>query len=197
MLLTERLRNTPVILGSKSPRRKKLLEDMGVNFDVVVREIEEAILPNANAIEIVEYIACNKLKQFDGDFDKSLVITADTIVVYGDDILGKPRNKQEAQSMLETLQGTQHRVLTAVALAYQSERLSFVEETIVELFPLSSKEIEFYIDNFSPFDKAGAYGIQEWIGFVGVKSIQGAYENVVGLPTARLYQELKKLLFKD
>lgn len=197
MLLTERLRNTPVILGSKSPRRKKLLEDMGVNFDVVVREIEEAIFPNANAVEIVEYIACNKLKQFDGDFDKSLVITADTIVVYGDDILGKPRNKQEAQSMLETLQGTQHRVLTAVALAYQSERLSFVEETIVELFPLSSKEIEFYIDNFSPFDKAGAYGIQEWIGFVGVKSIQGAYENVVGLPTARLYQELKKLLFKD
>ncbi|MCY4778179.1 Maf family protein [Sphingobacterium sp. UT-1RO-CII-1] len=194
MLLIELLRNIPVILGSQSPRRKKLLEDIGVNFDVVVRETEEEILPNANAFEIVEYIACNKLKQFDGDFDTSLVITADTVVAYREDILGKPRDKQEAQYMLEALQGAEHRVLTAVAFAYQGERLSFVEETIVELFPLSSKEIEFYIDNFSPFDKAGAYGIQEWIGFVGVKSIRGSYDNVVGLPVARLYQELKNLL---
>src|SRR5690606_26030286 len=144
--------------------------------------------------EIVKHIAIQKMQGFDRTaFHDTLVITADTVVVCQSDILGKPRNEEEAFQMLHKLQGDKHTVLTAVALQYQGELHAFVEETQVEFYPLTEEEIRFYIENYRPFDKAGSYGIQEWIGFIGIKSITGSYENVVGLPTARLYQEMKKL----
>src|SRR5690606_21684938 len=141
-----------------------------------------------------EHIAINKIKAFDNvAFSDKLVITADRVVVCGTDMLGKPRDAAEAVEMLSRLQGGSDKVRTAVALQYQGELRAFVEETAVTFYSLSAEEIHYYIDRHRPFDKAGSYGIQEWIGFIGISSITGSYENVVGLPTARLYQEVKKL----
>lgn len=194
LALSKRLNNIPIILGSQSPRRKELLKQLGLNFEVVVKKTAEDFQMEEEVFEIVAHIALAKLKQFDTrEFRDSLVITADTIVVYEGQVLGKPKDAEEAAEMLSLLQGAQHKVLTAVAFSFQGKQSSFVEETTVDLYPLSKEEIDFYIDEFRPFDKAGSYGIQEWIGFVGVKAIHGSYENVVGLPTARLYQELKAL----
>ena len=193
-MLIERFKNIPIILGSQSPRRKELLAKLGFDFEVVVKETDENFDAQQSPREIVEHIAVNKVKAFDNvAFSDKLVITADTVVVCGTDILGKPRNAAEAFEMLNRLQGGSHKVLTAVALQYQGELSAFVEETAVTFYPLSAAEIHYYIDRYRPFDKAGSYGIQEWIGFIGIRSITGSYENVVGLPTARLYQEMKRI----
>jgi|SRR5690606_4498631 len=193
-MLLNKFKDIPIILGSQSPRRKELLQKMGFDFQVIVKETDEHFDKQQSAREVVEYIAINKIQGFDSaSFHDTLVITADTIVVHQDEILGKPHDEKEAFEMLDKLQGAHHVVLTAVALQYQGKRHSFVEETLVEFYPLSAEEIIFYMENYRPFDKAGSYGIQEWIGFIGIKSITGSYENVVGLPTARLYQEMKKL----
>lgn len=193
-MLIERFKNIPIILGSQSPRRKELLAKLGFDFEVVVKETDETFDAQQSPREIVEHIAVNKVKAFDNvAFSDKLVITADTVVVCGTDILGKPRNAAEAFEMLNRLQGGSHKVLTAVALQYQGELSAFVEETAVTFYPLSAAEIHYYIDRYRPFDKAGSYGIQEWIGFIGIRSITGSYENVVGLPTARLYQEMKRI----
>lgn len=189
-----KFKNIPIILGSQSPRRKELLGKMGFDFQVIVKETDEGYGELQSPQEIVKYIATNKILGFDDVlFRDTLVITADTIVVHKDEVLGKPRDHKEALETLTTLQGNRHLVLTGVALQYQGRRHCFVEETTVEFYPLSTEEILFYVERYHPFDKAGSYGIQEWIGLVGIKSITGAYENVVGLPTARLYQEMKKL----
>lgn len=193
-MLIEKFKGVPIILGSQSPRRKELLQKMGFDFQVIVKETDEHFDEQQSPQEVVEHIAVNKIIGFDSvSFHDTLVITADTVVVCQGDILGKPCDEKEAFQMLNKLQGGSHTVLTAVALQYQGKIHSFVEETLVEFYPLSEQEIFFYIENYRPFDKAGSYGIQEWIGFVGIKSITGSYENVVGLPTARLYQEMKKL----
>ncbi|HLT88601.1 MAG TPA: Maf family protein [Sphingobacterium sp.] len=193
-MLLSKFKNIPIILGSQSPRRKELLQKMGFDFQVIVKETDEHFDGQQSPQEVVEHIARNKILGFDSiSFHDTLVITADTIVVCRGDILGKPRDTQEAFQMLNRLQGDSHTVLTAVALRYQGKLYSFVEETLVEFYPLSEQEILFYLENYRPFDKAGSYGIQEWIGFIGIKSITGSYENVVGLPTARLYQEMKKI----
>lgn len=188
------LKDIPIILGSQSPRRKELLQKMGFDFQVIVKETDEHFDEQQSPQEIVKHIAVNKILGFDSiSFHDALVITADTVVVCRGNILGKPRDEKEAFQMLNQLQGDSHTVLTAVALQYQGKLHSFVEETRVAFYPLSEQEILFYLENYRPFDKAGSYGIQEWIGFIGIKSITGSYENVVGLPTARLYQEMKKL----
>lgn len=193
-MLIERFKNIPIILGSQSPRRKELLAKLGFDFEVVVKETDENFDAQQSPQEIVEHIAVNKVKAFDNvAFSDKLVITADTVVVCGTDILGKPRDAAEAFEMLSRLQGGSHKVLTAVALQYQGELRAFVEETAVTFYSLSAAEIHYYIDRHRPFDKAGSYGIQEWIGFIGIRSITGSYENVVGLPTARLYQEMKRI----
>lgn len=193
-MLLNKFDNIPIILGSQSPRRKELLQKMGFDFQVVVKETDEQFDAQQSPHEIVEHIATNKILGFDKiSFHDILVITADTVVVCRGEILGKPRNEKEAFRMLNNLQGDSHTVLTAVALQYHGKRHSFVEETGVTFYPLSEQEIHFYLETYRPFDKAGSYGIQEWIGFIGIKSITGSYENVVGLPTARLYQEMKKL----
>ncbi|MBD1433864.1 septum formation protein Maf [Sphingobacterium sp. DN00404] len=193
-MLLNKFKNISIILGSQSPRRKELLQKMGFDFQVVVKETDERFDVQQSPHEIVEHIAIHKMLGFDRRlFHDTLIITADTIVVYNDEVLGKPRDEKEAFQMLYKLQGDSHVVLTAVALQYQGKLHSFIEETQVTFDPLSEAEILFYLENYRPFDKAGSYGIQEWIGFVGIKSITGSYENVVGLPTARLYQEMKKL----
>ncbi len=190
------LDNIQVVLGSKSPRRKELLERLGIDFQIVVFETDEIIDFNLTHKDIVIDIAQKKLARFVGnEFFESLVIAADTVVVHQGTILGKPRDADNAFDVLKSLQGNKHIVYTAVAVAYHGKTHSFVEETIVEFYPLSDEEIHHYINYHLPLDKAGAYGIQDWIGLIGIKGIEGSYENVVGLPTARLYQELKKILF--
>lgn len=193
-MMLENLKNKTVILGSQSPRRKQLLSGLGIEFEVEVRETDEYVDPNLSAIEAVRQIALQKVKAF---VDKSdcLVICADTVVVStAGEILGKPKTATEAMQTLENLSGKKHLVITAVATQWQGIVHSFVETTTVYFHVLDRDEIDYYVTNFSPLDKAGSYGIQEWIGLIGIEKIEGEYNNVVGLPTARLYQELKKLI---
>ena len=192
-MVQDKLKDISIILGSKSPRRKELLASMDIAFEVEVKETDESYDPTLSAVEIVKYIAENKLSAFDRElyFDK-LLICADTIVVDEQgDVLGKPADLEEAKAVIKRLAGKSHLVYTAVALAYQDQKVSFVEETTVWLNQLSNEEIDYYVERYKPLDKAGSYGIQEWIGRVGINKIIGSYENVIGLPTARLQQEVK------
>lgn len=192
--MLKNLKNRTIILGSQSPRRKQLLAGLGLTFEVDVRETEEYVDPNLSAAEVVRQIAICKAEAF-GHKDDCLVICADTIVVSDKgEILGKPKDEQEARATLTNLSGKKHLVLTAVAISWEGKISSFVETTTVYFYELDADEIDHYVTKFSPLDKAGSYGIQEWIGLIAVKKIEGEYNNVVGLPTAKLYQELKKLM---
>lgn len=191
----KRLGGVEIVLGSQSPRRQELLREMGFDFEVVVKAVDESFETGSSPNEIVEQIAVRKVEAFsDPVYNNKLIITADTVVVYQSNIYGKPRDHEDAVRMLTAFQGNKHQVLTAVAIAYKGRQYSFVEETLVEFYPLSAEEILYYLTNYAPYDKAGSYGIQEWIGTISVKSISGSFENVMGLPTARLYQELKSFL---
>ncbi|HCU46524.1 Maf family protein [Sphingobacterium faecium] len=188
------LKQKNIILGSQSPRRSQLLKELGLNFEVIVRETDEVVDSKLNARDVVCAIAQKKAEAFGNDFIDAYVITADTIVVTSaQDILGKPKSRDEAFQVLKIMSGDIHEVITAVCILNKGKITTFSESTEVEFYPLSDKEIMYYIDRYEPYDKAGSYGIQEWIGRIGIKSIKGEYTNVVGLPTARLYQELKKL----
>lgn len=193
-MVTEIFGDIRVVLGSQSPRRKELLARMAIDFQVVVKETDESYDPSLSSEDIVRHIALAKMDGFEGaEFDDALIITADTVVVFEDRVLGKPVDEDEAIATLLALQGRKHRVLTAVVLKYKGQKHCFVEETVVQFFPLTEEEVSFYVRQYLPLDKAGSYGIQEWIGLIGIQSISGSYENVVGLPTARLYQEMKQL----
>ena len=184
-----------LILGSNSPRRKELLALLGFQFDVIVKETDEQYDALWEPEAIVSYIAQQKLKAFTAaERLGKMIITADTIVVDKGRILGKPRSLAEAKATIASFSGCKHQVLTAVSIAYQGQETTFVETTDVEFADLNAAEIAFYVEQFQPLDKAGSYGIQEWIGYAAIKRIEGSYENVVGLPTARLYQEIKKCL---
>lgn len=192
-MMLENLHNKAIILGSQSPRRKQLLADLGITFKVEVRETDEYVNPNLSPAEAVRQIALQKAEAFAGQGER-LVICADTIVVSdAGDILGKPKSTAEAKQTLARLSGQRHDVMTAVALLWQGKVHSFVETTTVFFYALDQDEIDYYVSTFLPLDKAGSYGIQEWIGLIGIEKIEGEYNNVVGLPTARLYQELKKI----
>lgn len=182
-----------LILASKSPRRQELLKGLGLEFEIRTKEVEEVFPPALFKEEIPLYLSNLKAKAFESELkENELVITSDTIVWNENKQLGKPKDRAEAIEMLQSLSGKQHEVITAVTLMTQAKTHSFCEITNVFFKELSLSEIEFYIDNFQPYDKAGSYGIQEWIGFVGIPKIEGDYFNVVGLPLFRLNEELKK-----
>lgn len=192
--MLKNLENRTIILGSQSPRRKQLLAGLGLTFEVDVRETAEYVDPNLSAAEVVRQIAICKAEAF-ADKKDCLVICADTIVVSDKgEILGKPKDEQEARETLTNLSGQKHVVLTAVAISWEGKMSTFVETTTVYFYELELDEIDHYVTQFSPLDKAVSYGIQEWIGLIAIKKIEGEYNNVVGLPTAKLYQELKKLM---
>ena len=195
-MLLNKIKDIKVILGSQSPRRKELLASLDIEFDVVVKSIDESIPSSVPPTQAAEYIALRKLAVFnDNVTEDTLVITADTVVVDEDgNTLGKPASPEEAVEVLQSLSGQTHTVYTGVALYYKGQSQSFTEETRVHFAELHTDEIDYYVQKYNPFDKAGAYGIQEWIGRVAVKSIEGSYENVMGLPTVRLYQEIKELI---
>lgn len=181
----------PLLLASQSPRRQQLLRDLGFEFEVLVRDVAEDIpedlAPRAAAVVISE----QKAKAYDDLSPDFLVITADTIVSIEGEILGKPKDSDDAFRMLRKLAGRTHEVITGVTMFHKGKFRSFAEETRVRFRNLTDEEIRFYIAKYEPFDKAGAYGIQDWIGMMGISGIDGDYYNVMGLPLARLYQELQ------
>lgn len=182
---------TRLILASKSPRRQELLKGMGLDFEVVLREVDENFPSGMSPEEAVRYIAEKKAKAFADLAQKAVILAADTIVVVDGDILGKPADQTEAIAFLHRLSGREHRVMTACALLHGERLHSFVETTLVRFSQLEEEEISRYVHSGQAMDKAGAYGIQEWIGLIGIETIQGSYPNVVGLPTAALYKALK------
>nr|WP_320120553.1 Maf-like protein [uncultured Marinifilum sp.] len=187
------LKDYQLILASQSPRRHQMLKELGVSFEIKTKEVEEIYPENMEPEKVPVYLAELKASAFKSDFkNNELVITADTIVCVDNCILGKPKDREDAVKMLKALSGRSHQVISGVCLMNREKKVSFATTTDVHFKVLSDKEINYYIDNFKPFDKAGAYGIQEWIGFIGIDGIEGSYFNVVGLPIQRLYQELSK-----
>lgn len=179
-----------IILASNSPRRNELLGGLGVDFEVkVMKCVDEAYPDTLPAKDVAEYISREKASVYDVA-DDELVITADTVVIVGDDILGKPKDADDAHRMLREISGRTHQVVTGVCLTTAKEQRSFSVVTDVTFKQLSDEEIDFYIRNHRPYDKAGAYGIQEWIGYIGVTGLNGSYYNVMGFPVQRVYEEL-------
>lgn len=182
-----------IILASKSPRRQELLKTMGLKFRVELHEVDESFPVSLTPEEAALFIAEKKAKAFDQIVQDEVVITADTIVAIDNEILGKPSDEQDGIRMLNLLSGKVHDVITGVAISYKDQFYSFTDITKVEFRVLKLEEMAFYIKHYKPFDKAGAYGIQEWIGVTAIKKIDGSYTNVVGLPTEKLYEYLLKI----
>lgn len=189
-----------IILASQSPRRKQLLEWAEVPFEVVVRNTDETYPAGLAVEEIPVHIARQKaveVNNFTNDVShrshNKTILAADTVVVLDSKIIGKPQNRQDAVSILTSLSGRTHRVITGVVMLHAQGETSFADITLVEFHPLTCKQIEFYVDKYKPFDKAGAYAIQEWIGVTGIKSVNGDFYNVMGLPVSRVVQELYRL----
>ena len=190
-----------LLLASQSPRRQELLAKLGYPIEIVKNKVDEHVSPDVPADRVAEHLARRKaLAGYPVSHlaDDEVLVTADTVVVLDGRVLGKPASHEEASAMLHSLSGRSHEVYTGVGLTTRHESChSFTEKTTVHFRPLEDKEIEYYIDHYHPYDKAGAYGIQEWIGMVGVSRIEGCYYNVMGLPVARLYEELKHLMSKS
>ena len=188
-----------IILASNSPRRKELLAGLDVQFEVrIIPGIDESYPDTLPTMEIAEYIAQKKAKAYRETMaDDELIITADTIVVLDDKVLGKPKDAEEARCMLHALSGKTHQVVTGVVLTTKELQKHFSVVSNVTFKTLSDNEIDYYVDTYKPMDKAGAYGIQEWIGYVGVTRLEGSYFNVMGLPVQRIYEAMKEFSICD
>lgn len=193
--MLDNLRNYKIILASGSPRRKELLGGLGIDYTIrILPDVDESYPETLKGEEIPLYIAREKADAYRLSIQPDeLIITADTIVWLDDNVLGKPTDEFQAKQMLHSLSGKTHHVITGVCITTKQFQRSFTVTTEVTFSPLSEEEISYYVNNFHPLDKAGAYGIQEWIGLVGVRSIKGSYFNVMGLPVQRLYKELAKI----
>lgn len=181
-----------LILASNSPRRQELLRLTGFDFEVFVRDFDEHFPSNIPSHDVAEYLAKEKNRYYRSLLGDQLVITADTTVVLGYEVLNKPINEAQAFEMLSKLSNNTHEVISGVSISALEKEFSFSDITKVHFDKLTDEEIRHYIENYKPFDKAGAYGIQEWIGMTKISSIQGSYYNVMGLPTHKVYQVLKK-----
>ncbi len=187
------LKKHTLILASGSPRRAELLQQAGFMFTVIKNDIDESYPANLDVTKVAEYLSSAKAdgaKEFIKT-DNSVVIAADSVVIIDGEIIGKPVNRADAERILRKLSGRAHVVITGVTLLSKHKRVTFSESASVHFYRLTDEEIDFYISNFSPMDKAGAYGIQDWIGLCRVRSITGNFSNIMGLPVSRLYNELK------
>ena len=188
-----KLADKKIILASNSPRRQELLKALGVEFTVKVHPVDETVPADLPADYAAAYLSKLKAESFPTPLaENEILITADTIVIVKDKILGKPNSDMEAFDMIRSLSGTTHRVMTAVTMKDLKRQITLEDEAKVTFRFLEEDEIWYYVRNFKPFDKAGAYGIQEWIGFVGVTGIEGSYFTVMGFPQHLVYQQLKK-----
>lgn len=184
-----------LLLASRSPRRRQLLAQLGVPLEFVDIEADEHLARPVPAPLVAEQTALLKAQAYSTPLvPHQVLVTADTVVVHRDQVLGKPHSRDEALDMLRNLSGDVHQVYTGVCLRTHNASRLFTERTDVHFLPLSQAEMEYYVDSFQPYDKAGSYGIQEWIGMVAISSIEGCYYNVMGLPVARLYHELESLV---
>lgn len=188
-----RLSEYKIILASNSPRRKELLSGLDLEYEVsTLPDIDETYPDNLEGEEIALYIANKKAEAYKNLLkDNTLLITADTIVLLKNKVYGKPNNEEDAKQMLKELSGNTHRVVTGVCILTKTKQKSFAVTSEVRFTDLSESEIEYYVSKYKPLDKAGAYGIQEWIGYIGIEHISGSYFNVMGLPVQRLYRELQ------
>ena len=185
------LGNIKLILASKSPRRYDLLKGMGLDFEVRAKNTEENFPSSIPLSEVAGYLSELKAKAFQGEIgNNEIILTSDTVVILNGEFLGKPRDRNEAQQMLRKLSGNEHQVITGISLYSNEKCITKQDITRVFFKELTDREINFYIDHYQPFDKAGAYGIQEWIGYIGVQKIEGSFFNVMGLPVHLVYQIL-------
>ena len=195
-MLKKLLNNYRLVLASNSPRRKQLLNGLDLEFEVITYpDIDESFPEILKGSEIASYLSKQKAKYYNNLLDKTtLVITADTIVWFDNKVLNKPDNRDMAIQMLSQLSGKMHVVYTGVSISSMDDQITFCSETKVWFKDLKQADIEYYVDHYKPFDKAGAYGAQEWIGYVAIQKIEGSYFNVMGLPVQQLYSELEKFL---
>lgn len=182
----------PIVLASQSPRRKQLLEWAEVPFEVIVQSTDESFPAHLPVDEVPVYIARQKAVAVRKLKKESIIIAADTIVVLGNEVIGKPNDREHAIDILSRLSGQKHQVITGVVITSDEKEIAFADITDVWFHELTQEQIAFYVDKYKPYDKAGAYAIQEWIGVTGIKSIRGDFYNVMGLPVSRVVQELKK-----
>jgi septum formation protein len=193
-MLKNKLKKYSLILASGSPRRQQFLKDLDLDFEIRLKEIEEIYPPELKAAEITNYLAELKANAFEDELkDNEILITSDTIVWHRGEALGKPKDEKDAFLILKSLSNTTHQVITSVCFKTNKESTLLHEITQVTFNELSDESIHYYLENYKPYDKAGAYGIQEWIGFIGVSKIEGSYANVMGMPTDKVYNYLLKL----
>lgn len=190
------IKNYKLILASASPRRQQLMKDAGLTFEVRLKKIVEDYPKDLPLEKVPEYLSKVKAEAFREELQPDeVLVTADTVVCIHGKILGKPANRVEAIGMLQELSGNRHLVVTGVSVTTKTKQISFSALTNVFFKELSDEEIEYYVDLYKPFDKAGAYGIQEWIGYIGIERIEGSFYNVMGLPVQKLYETLRMLQF--
>ena len=185
-------RFTNLILASGSPRRKQLLEAVGFEFEVKTIEFDEVFPNDMDVDKVAEYLAIEKNKAHRKAFGEGTIITADTVVIFSGNILGKPKDEKEAKKVIKILSGKIHKVMSGVCISSSKKSISFASTTEVKFHNLTDDEIAYYVDNHRPLDKAGSYGIQDWVGLIGVEWIKGSYYNVVGLPVDQVYQVLRE-----
>ena len=193
-MLKDKLKGKHIILGSGSPRRKFFLEELGLDFEIRIKSIDEHFPARLKGAEISEYLAVLKAEPFWDELrPEDVLITADTIVWSDGEALNKPENPEEARDMLRKLSGAEHEVISSVAITTVATQDLVTESTLVKFKVLENEEIDYYVENYKPFDKAGSYGIQEWIGFVGIEWIKGSYFNVMGFPVQKFYERIREL----
>ena len=193
-MLKEKLKKYTLILASGSPRRQQFFKDLDLDFEIRLKEIKEIYPPGLKAVEITDYLAKLKANAFEGDLKTNeILVTSDTIVWHENKALGKPKNAQEAFEMIKSMSNKTHEVITSVCFKTNSASVLLNDITKVTFNELSDEAILYYIENYKPYDKAGAYGIQEWFGFMAVAKVEGSYTNVMGLPTAKVYKYLSTL----
>ena len=186
-----------IILGSKSPRRQALIKELGFPFEVRTKEVDETYPDSILAVEVAPYLAKIKAQPLiDTLQENEILLTSDTVVVFEDEILGKPKDKDEAFRMVQRLSGNQHEVITGVNLVSKKKEVNFSTSTKVFFSRLTEEQINYYIERYQPFDKAGSYGIQEWIGMIGIEKIEGCFYNVMGLPVHDVYEKINNIFMK-
>lgn len=192
-MLREKLKNYTIILASGSPRRQQFLKDLDIDFIINTKPVDEIYPLHLKGAEITDFLADLKSKAFSELNDNDVLITSDTIVWHKEKALGKPKDRDDAIKMLQSLSNKTHEVITSLSIKTKQTQKIINDTTLVSFKKLTDEEINYYIDTYKPYDKAGAYGIQEWIGFIGINKIEGSYYNVAGLPVHKLYDELLQL----
>ena len=193
-MLTHKLANYSIILASGSPRRQQFFKDLDLDFEIRLKDVEEIYPPELKAEEITNYLAELKANAFEGELNENeILITSDTIVWHNDKALGKPKDKEDAFAILKSLSNATHEVITSVCFKTKNKTELISEITKVTFNTLTDAVIDYYLEHYKPYDKAGAYGIQEWIGFIGVAKVEGSYTNVMGMPTDKVFEYLNNL----